>query len=651
MTVHFTVAATALDGGVDYDWAIGHIDALAEALLRVLVPPPVGMRFDVAPLQSADSGKHIGSGFVVHITVPLDGHSFQGAAEGDEGLIDQVIRDLLSNEEGADSESLLLLELAAVLVEREGHAPAWLQDAAVSLEGEPILGNLSPLLASWLTQDWQQCPAKCGEADQERGVFCSHGVPSACWSQVGAPPEARRKCSSYEACSFELTCPFGRDHHATCETQLAIAVSIPCITCVCCCLCLCFAFVTCRKPREGRIFLPDLEMDAIFHIVEGQQSHAAAQHRSEIEGTAFHDGNGACDRKTHIVWDIDLEQADRWIKDHEVRPKTPQQSQMVTRSSVAHAHAIAPHHDGRIVPAYKDGTLVEYFSRTHSRWVLGHVTSSAPASRPTELQYHVDLALSNQRRSHVPLEDLRLPLGQGVMVDVRCEGTRGGCGGGAWQPGTLLEGWTTTGYRVRLERMQEEDEGNASESRQVPSAKVRRRFLVGQRVEVYCGPLRGWLAAVVCVADEHTLCEAFTVQSFVSQPDLDGDQPPNPDDRATHLSSSLEEEVDAWTASKSHWVSLPPLQTSDGSHFRVEDLLDDRSWVVPVQIVAGRHHRSQLVAAYLIRPSFDAEIDREGMGHFGGDYATLLPCSASLLAPKSPCSGPPGEMQCTDLSI
>jgi len=152
--------------------------------------------------------------------------------------------------------------------------------------------------------------------------------------------------------------------------------------------------------------------------------------------------------------------------------------------------------------AYLMGVQVEYFSSTLLTWIAGHIGGAEPLARTLQsntannssnnkngLVPDYNLRLCNsQMRYDVGLDEFRPALEKGEAVDMLA------AKGGTWKPacinGLTCSNPTVFGYIV------EEADGGAPLSRMCP-LKLRRRFTVGDEVDVYFGDREGWASCIV----------------------------------------------------------------------------------------------------------------------------------------------------------
>lgn len=150
--------------------------------------------------------------------------------------------------------------------------------------------------------------------------------------------------------------------------------------------------------------------------------------------------------------------------------------------------------------AYLNGVKVEYFSSTLSTWIAGYINRAAPLAKAlrantasntitSRIAPDYSILLENgQMRYDVGLDEFRPALEKGEAVDMLA------AKGGTWKPacinGLTCSNPTVFGYIV------EEADGGAPLSRMCP-LKLRRRFTVGDEVDVYFGDREGWARCIV----------------------------------------------------------------------------------------------------------------------------------------------------------
>jgi hypothetical protein len=158
-------------------------------------------------------------------------------------------------------------------------------------------------------------------------------------------------------------------------------------------------------------------------------------------------------------------------------------------------------------PVYEDGALVEYYSPTHKIWLIGMIQLTIEKSEKwagtPAFVYNIRLKKSGQLRTKVPLDMIREPFQPTDLVDVFSKRNAGQWMLGAIR-GPFSGGNIVKGYKVNIE-----EQSGAPEMllENVPSWRIRRRFPPRSSVEVYRGPILGWVKAVV-----HSVITAFPAE-------------------------------------------------------------------------------------------------------------------------------------------
>lgn len=137
---------------------------------------------------------------------------------------------------------------------------------------------------------------------------------------------------------------------------------------------------------------------------------------------------------------------------------------------------------------YEDGEPVEYYSRTHSRWLPAKVfVRSIPGTLVKEPQViytvEVNTGSRTQTRDDVQLDCLRRPFVDGDSVEVWNKDR--------WVDAHVEGTPSSLGITVVLTG------AGGTELKQVAPGRVRRRFLSGDYVKVYMGPDVGFVPAEV----------------------------------------------------------------------------------------------------------------------------------------------------------
>jgi len=135
--------------------------------------------------------------------------------------------------------------------------------------------------------------------------------------------------------------------------------------------------------------------------------------------------------------------------------------------------------------AYAEGEIVEFFSKSHWRWIEGEtrVQACGGAGGAPLIDVYVD---GKHFHSNVALDCLRPILRPGELVEVSSDGKSIPAVLASIQPPAA----TQVGYHVRVE-----NKGEILAN--IPAIKLRRRFRARASVEVYRGPTVGWCQARV----------------------------------------------------------------------------------------------------------------------------------------------------------
>lgn len=138
--------------------------------------------------------------------------------------------------------------------------------------------------------------------------------------------------------------------------------------------------------------------------------------------------------------------------------------------------------------AYHDGQMVEYFSWESFQWLPGIVSVKSLGWSGRQPKFAYDVSLTpGQVQEDVELHSLRRPLGEGELVEVfsHLQG---------WIAGRISNNQpqdaTLVGYTVQTQA-----EPEPAELSNVSPSRLRRRFEAGADIEVYDGPLVGWVPA------------------------------------------------------------------------------------------------------------------------------------------------------------
>jgi len=296
------------------------------------------------------------------------------------------------------------------------------------------------------------------------------------------------------------------------------------IALLCCAVC---CWRNCSRPEKGSIYLRFLGRKARFHVVE--------------------DGQKDDDGKIHVVWDVDMNRVENYFK--QGNPTSAQQEEQDNPSSSTRTEEgessdqipsenrnevegvqVVPPSQERVQSSWSmakdsqdagfldnlmnavddavtklplilpDGAAVEYYSATHKRWLAGDLKVQVRGEDSTEVVYNVRIKAgsSHQLRMDVQPNSFRAPLRDGEKVDVYT-------GENGWLPGVVVRSHRPLlhGYGVTLDSFSTDGAGaisgagSPSRTRTVAPARVRRRFLAGDKVMLYKGPAFGWEQVIV----------------------------------------------------------------------------------------------------------------------------------------------------------
>jgi len=243
--------------------------------------------------------------------------------------------------------------------------------------------------------------------------------------------------------------------------------------------------------------------------------------------------------KTRFVYELQQEEKDQWhlcgdgvevvLTEHAIDTfeDVPEESPPV--AAIASGPAERPFEASKglrvairpVFPGWANQTAVEYYSRSHGRWLPGelHVLECPGEDRP--IMYNVRVNLGSRRtqlRTDVSLRDVRVPFRTGELVEVFSSST-----GDQWVPGVIAgvqgaQNWATLyGYRVKFAD-DGTQQGGASE--RVLGKRIRRRFPNGTAVEIYRGPYEGWIGAVVDSSSTHGNAEEVIDPDWLQRPTL-----------------------------------------------------------------------------------------------------------------------------------
>lgn len=578
---------------VSITWALAHKALILTAVSITIGYDPSNVQIDIVQIVIKRSGRRLSSGDAwaegefdrnLQATNDMAGSDFEVRVtvltnETSNASVSTLANDIhaslagTSTAPGSGTSGGFLANLVATVQEAGLEAPAGL--AVLGTTPPVVVENYAVAVAQWLAGGWNPCSAVCGQGTAARPVQCSTGEDLNCQADAGVRPVAEAVCVDFTGCAFDATCPFGHGKDLSCTGQrvlVAVIVSIASAGC--------FALLFwrlrrgCRAPQDGSVNLgigAD-RLHASWRIYKPGKSDAGTGDDGEANAITK-------DGKTHVVWDVEAPDVQKWMANQgkqmhiaqgsaDSLPRLPRVSSAsrmeedddalerqidslahfcATGLDEAESQALGPRLSlwrrnsrlsglsleavlvnsspatGPILKtAYADGERVEYFSKTLGRWLFGLVhVATRKGDQQTQMstRYDVELIPSAQQRLDVGLAALRLPFKLGEPVELYARRH-----GGEWLPGAIAAPLPTTGavpaYRVELDGARAALEG-------VAALRLRRRFLVGDVVEVFCGPASGWCPAEVealfadCPADACLALPPFVEGEGADDDDLE----------------------------------------------------------------------------------------------------------------------------------
>jgi len=427
--------------------------------------------------------------------------------------------------------------LGALEVELKTAGAPLPQGFAVAAYGEPaVIQQYRVAVVEWLIGSWSACSSTCGTGSQTREVQCSAAVDSAC---LGEKPESEKECEDRAGCPFDIGCPFGQDNGMDCGAQLGLVLGSLAAVGTCCLAVLCRRLQVARRPhKNGTVTLPaGLKSTYSIYRPEDASPKGPSQIAAQ-DGPEVATGDG----KTHVVWKTDKAELKEMFAQRGTQltftakaseDASPEKSGRPGMPRIAGASRtdlealdcefeacleevaafvddlgdeldelgeitnpwgasrVAEASGNGLLPAYLDSERVEYYSSSLNRWLAARV-NLAVGSSSSVVRYDVTISASQQHRVDVSLEDLRRPLRRGEAVEMFSKRA------GAWVPVAIAANQasnaTNFGYAVELPDGEGQDK--------VPAARLRRRYIVGDKVKAYRGSSVGWVAGrVVAVSD------------------------------------------------------------------------------------------------------------------------------------------------------
>lgn len=433
-------------------------------------------------------------------------------------------------------------KLREVLAGSNLPVPGFFSEPQVAAKHLQVVSNFQVPVAKWLASSaWSTCPAVCGKAWQFRDVKCSGNV-FAC-DAAGPKLAFEQTCEAYLDCPFEWTCPLGgRDASMACGVQFLLAAGILIFSVIFFWLLVQFVRHYCRcRPRTGELRLiakGGQSMKVNFYIVEQLNEGPRGEFRRQQLG-AEKEGfdmmktvTNQEEQKTKVVWDIDVEKAQRlefqqWkmqsiggqltnkqeralkrlpgngnvarrnaaelLQQHEqeaeIQRAETQKSQATTPRSVASPRTPASQSawsqstQGDAVAPYRPNACVEYFSMSQARWMPAELRSTY-SEGGYDVMITSNRGRSTQLRKEIPLQQLRALILEGESVSAFWNGEW--CRGHVLSKSTLSNSYV--GYSVKVAQ-------NGKEM-VLQTQNVWRRFPKDTTVRVFDDSL-GWLSATV----------------------------------------------------------------------------------------------------------------------------------------------------------
>lgn len=552
-------------------WSLEGHDVVALSIGQVLKLPPVHIQIEILKLERVYPRgvrrlvDELDSTWKLRMVVVPN----LSASPSDEDRLADVVLTALLGERGL---AFALSEALAV----QGLSADGLRVEALDQRSAAVVENYAMPLPRWLSGEWSVCDASCTpQHRRHRDVICPLGSSAACELVDGPQPVLHAVC--------DTVCD-GNGSNAG-----FVAAVMAASACSCCSLALVCAwcFRKCRPKDEGTISIQELHgISASYRVVrpttEASKSGTLAKayawgvsSRADVPEGKVDLEMGMGSKKVRVIWDFDASQASKYIGsqgvDLEISANVSQRDsgtlRMMADKSVADSKQsgslVHPILDGESLGvlttttalpttdpcafngswendevvchatvsadeaataklAYVAGDRVEYFSKTHHRWLPATVSKTMPlpatSGSPLRIVYDVKIGPSGQLRRDVVLDELRLPLCPSETVE-RHEA-------GAWRPARLAStqraGFTTFGYAVLPSNCDEASSG----AEIVPAAEIRRRFVVGEAVEIYQGPELGWLSG--CVGDvsssgSEAVADHLQLRVLLSEPQREDD--------------------------------------------------------------------------------------------------------------------------------
>jgi len=147
--------------------------------------------------------------------------------------------------------------------------------------------------------------------------------------------------------------------------------------------------------------------------------------------------------------------------------------------------------DELMTPMYTENEVIEYYSRTHGRWMPGRIAlATRPATMVRESDFVYNIIVHSggrsQRRDGTPLPYIRRPLDSGEVVEARSS-----LHGGRWVEAVV----EPVPQRFQKLTVRVVEDGALLEN--ILNSKVRRFFRQGDFVCAYQGAMAGWVDGIV----------------------------------------------------------------------------------------------------------------------------------------------------------
>lgn len=504
--------------------------------------------------------------------------------------------------------------------------PVGLMSSSVASNTEPVfVQNLALLKPKWVTDVWGKCSCSGGPMVETRSVICTVAHTPSCDAIETKPIDT-------QPCICPTPPPPIPWLGIADETKAAVGggglIGMFCIG-FCCCEMRRF----CKSTKKGKKKFADHNNVSASYIVQDPR-------KAETPDGKVHVIWDVSDEKVQVLLNKTKVQPSEVNPDLTGDAEDGEQAQAAgveRENTIDTALPMGGDEGGEALlqqmldeakPMYQDGERVEYFSKTHQCWLPGEVKLSLYQTDTGALaKYDVHIGRGNQWRSDVAIDAIRLPLMQADPVEIFSKR-----GGGKWVPaaicGVQVSGATSLGYRVQLDESVEGFDNlrssptsptnapppplesrdswmlssdqllrisgvvpTAAESnapapevepggqilQKVPAIRLRRLFPEGCPVEVYRGPPRGWVPAIVSSRRGAETRYPEPLSQF-SPGNADGAAAARRQSAATAASSSSYPSASQTQQLMRPWVMVPIQEDSPS------DLFDDDG---PVDLVAS----------------------------------------------------------------